>query len=331
MDFWHALAAFLKDHRRVFAAFVVAHTRHSPGTTGARLLVADRGETLGTIGGGAMEHEIIERGRRVLRSDDGFKPAIPTLHHRKNGAGEKSGMICAGSQTNLYYLFLPERHTNTVAHVARLVHDDRPGLVRLGPEGMRIIENEIDLAQPQIRFEQLGAVDWLYEEQLLNLKRIAILGGGHCALALSHVMKLLRFEVFVFDTRRQLATLEKNHYARSTIIVDDFIDAGPMIGYPETTMAVVMTRDYPADIRSLLGIIELPLPFIGIMGSEAKIARIKQGLSQAGVGEKKIAKLRAPVGLPIPSHTPEEIAISIAAQILQEGERLLQSTLADDD
>jgi xanthine dehydrogenase accessory factor len=79
-----------------------------------------------------------------------------------------------------------------------------------------------------------------------------------------------------------------------------------------------MTTDFASDIRALLGIVFLPFPFISVMGSRAKIATIFGQLQQAGVSESLLSCLYAPVGLPIGSHTPEEIAISIAAQILQE-------------
>ena len=82
-----------------------------------------------------------------------------------------------------------------------------------------------------------------------------------------------------------------------------------------------MTRDFHSDVRSLLGLAKLPLPFIGLMGSKAKITRIFEALSHAGVSPEFLSRIYAPAGLAIPSHTPEEIAISVAGQILQERER----------
>ena len=80
-----------------YLALVAENTRHSPGTVGARLLVAENGETVGTIGGGVMERDLIARAAVPLR-DGGFLCELQTLHHRRAGEGERSGMICAGSQ-----------------------------------------------------------------------------------------------------------------------------------------------------------------------------------------------------------------------------------------
>ena len=65
-DFWQSLADHLREGRLVFLALVVANTRHSPGTVGVRLLVAEGGETLGTIGGGVMERDLLARAVEVL-------------------------------------------------------------------------------------------------------------------------------------------------------------------------------------------------------------------------------------------------------------------------
>ncbi len=100
-----------------------------------------------------------------------------------------------------------------------------------------------------------------------------------------------------------------------------------LIPFPNLTCVVVMTTDFPSDVRALLGVVSVPFPFIGVMGSSAKIAQIFQELRQAGVSETVLSRLYAPVGLPIGSHTPEEIAISVAAQILQERDNLLSQLL----
>jgi xanthine dehydrogenase accessory factor len=182
---------------------------------------------------------------------------------------------------------------------------------------MSVEEKAVNLAQPQIQLTQeLGT--WRYEEQLLNRNRIAIIGGGHCSLALSRVMHQLDYDVLVFETRHEVSTLTQNIYARSVKIVEDYQAVGTVIPFPQLTCVVVMTTDFTSDIRALLGVVSFPFPFIGLMGSRAKIATIFEQLQQSGVSKSLLSRLYAPVGLPINSHTPEEIAIAIAAQILQE-------------
>ena len=314
--FWVTILQKLSDKQKVFLALVAHHTPGSPGTTGAKLWVSETGETYGTIGGGIMEYKLIDRAKKILQQED-FKPEIQTLYHRTSGLGEKSGMICSGSQTNLYYLSHPSRDREIIEKVVSLIERDISGSLLIDSSGMSVQEKAFDLAQPAIQLIQESG-NWKYEEQLLNRNRIAIIGGGHCSLALSRVMSQLNYKVLLFDTRHEVSTLTQNTYAQSVKIVEDYQEVGALIPLPQLTCVVVMTTDFPSDIRALLGAVSLPFPFIGVMGSRAKIATIFEQLQQAGISEIVLSRLYAPVGIPIGSHTPEEIAISIAAQIIQE-------------
>ena len=314
--FWAKLIQKLSENQKIFLALVAHHTKGSPGTTGAKLWVSETGETYGTIGGGVMEHKLIDRAKEILTRED-FKPEIQTLYHRTSGFGEKSGLICSGSQTNLYYLCHPSRDKEIIEKLVSLIEQDISGSLLIDSSGMSVEEKAVNLSQPAIQLIQKSE-SWTYEEQLLNRKRIAIIGGGHCSLALSRVMSQLDYEVLVFDTRDEVSTLTQNTYAQSVKIVEDYQEVGALIPFPQLTCVVVMTTDFVSDMHALLGVVSLSFPFIGVMGSRAKITTIFEQLQQAGVSESVLSRLYAPVGLSIGSHTPEEIAISIAAQILQE-------------
>jgi len=314
-SFWQTVASLLEKGQNVFLALVAEHTQHSPGTMGAKLLVAKNHDPVGTIGGGIMEYKLVKQAGDILERDN-YTPEIQTLIHRKSGPGEKSGMICAGKQTNLYYLCHPEKDGETVERIKHNLENDQSATLTISPSGMLVKEQQPDVNKPQIKLS-VGENRWLYEEQLLNFKRIAIIGGGHCSLALSRVMKNLGYGVFVYETRENVFTITENRYTRSVQIVDDYRDAASLINYPELTNVVVMTTDVNSDVRGLLGLIGLPSPFIGVMGSQAKIAEILKRLKSEGISEDQLSHLTAPVGTPMTSNTPEEIAISVAAQILQ--------------
>ncbi len=314
-EFWGTLAGLLEAGEKVFLALVAANTRHSPGTAGARLLLSETGQRAGTIGGGIMEHKLLERAAEILCSGD-FTPEIQNLDHRMAArGGDPSGMICAGSQTNLYALCRPEAELRAVRRVASLVAEGQSGTLSIGPWGMAAEAGDPDLSRSAIDFRSDGG-DWSYKEQLLNRKRLAILGGGHCAQALVHTMSRLGYDVSVFETRRSVVGAELERDARSVRMVDDFRRVSPLIAYPELTWVVVMTTDLANDVRALSGVVERPFRFIGVMGARAKIDEIAKRLEQAGHSRAEIERIHAPVGLTIPSHTPEEIAISVAAQIL---------------
>ena len=319
-EFWRTLSNLLQEGQKVFLALVAEHTQHSPGTTGARMLVSERGATMGTIGGGIMEHRLMERARGVLKAAT-FTPEIQELSHTATGKGEKSGMICAGSQTNLYALCRPERDAAAVARAARLVENDHPGLFTISEDGLATDDRKHAAGDPPIAL-QLRDGGWTYREQLLNVRRIAIIGGGHCGLALSRVMHMLGYVVTVYETRTDVEPLKRNDVADAIHTVADYRDAGALISYPELTHAVIMTTDMASDVRGLAGALPQPFPFIGVMGSKAKLTAIFAKLSPGTPTLGAYPNLRAPVGLPIQSHTPEEIAVSVAAQIIAEGHGL---------
>lgn len=328
MQFWLKLLAHLQTGQPAFLGLVADNTSHSPGTRGAKLFVRPDGSTEGTIGGGIMEADIIGKGTRALASGS-FEPEFQVLYHRPKGKGDKSGLICAGHQTNVYYLCDPERDLPIVEEVVERLERDDPGLLELGPSGLRLSEE--DAISPQrapIRLVEEGDArdSWCYQEQLLNWKRAAIIGGGHCGLALSRVLTNLGYAVTLFDTREDIFTFVENEHARYKIAVDDFAQAAAHIDHPGVTHVIVMTMGQPGDVRGLLGTIEGPYPYIGVMGSEAKLAKIWSDLEELGVDPELFERVYAPIGLKMTSNTPEEIAVSIAAELLRERETLFPHT-----
>ena len=315
LSFWETVLSFLRKEQPVFLALVAEHTSHSPGTTGTKLLVTKDRDPMGTIGGGIMEFNLVKRAKDILGNRK-FTPELQTLNHQKTGPGEKSGMMCAGQQTNLYYLCCSEKDKKTIEQIVRILIRNQSAFLSISPDGMIIREQQLDVHKTQFKLSKAGH-DWLYEEQLLNFNRIALIGGGHCSLALSRIMNQLGYDVFVFDTRNNVSTVGENKYAQSVQIVADYTETADNIVHPEITQVVVMTTDVVSDVRGLLGALQYPFPFIGIMGSQAKISEIKKRLKSEGISKDQLTKLTAPVGIPMASNTPEEIAISVAAQLLQ--------------
>jgi len=313
--YWKKVLSLLNKGQNVFIAMVVDHTIHSPGTTGAKLLVKENKEMMGTIGGGIMEFTLVNRAYNILNNGN-FTPEIQSLDHKKTGTDEQSGMICAGKQTNLYYVCEPEKDGEIVDKIVQNLTEGQSAILSISPEGMSLHKQELENHDSQYSFTQSDN-HWCYQEQLKNYNRIAILGGGHCSLALSRVMKNLGYDVFVFETRGNISTLGENNFVDTTNILDDFKDAASQLSLPENTQVVVMTTDVPNDVRGLLGLLDFPFPFIGVMGSVNKISEIKKRLHAKNISDQQFSRIVAPVGLAMVSNTPEEIAISVAAQLLQ--------------
>ena len=317
--FWERVHEHLGAGSRVFVACVAEHTRGSPGTAGAKLLVTDSDELFGTIGGGAMEHRLVDQARALLQGDN-QGAGKHTLVHREAAGGDASGLICEGSQTNVFCVLDGPRDLDSVRSIVDRARTDQRGWIEIDDAGLRLAEDGAGPDAPRITLTEADGA-WRYREDLLNRRRIAVIGGGHCAAALGEVMAPLGYHVRVFDTRAHVASHDRATAVGALSIVADYAEAGPSIPYPESTAAVVMTADYHTDVRALLGVADLPFPFLGLMGGRKKIDRIFSLLRKEGISRETIDGIRAPVGLDIGSETPEEIAISIAAQILRERNR----------
>lgn len=323
-NFFRRLAVYLESGEPAFVAIVVDNTRHSPGTRGARMFVSPNGLQVGTIGGGIMEARLVNMvlngGREASQPPEGG-PSVETLQHRRDPTeGTPSGLICAGQQTMLYFTATAE-HLELFTQIADAIDDDEELVLVVDEHGPSIEPGAADPGRPPIFFET-SPNGFVYREQLLNYKRVAIIGSGHCGEALSKVMFDLGYHVTVFEVRPNVFTFVDNEWAHEKHTVSDYVDAGPLIRHPELTHLVVMTADYPSDVRALLGAIDLPFPYKGVMGSPAKLEAIFSDLRAAGVNEDAIASLYAPIGLDMASNTPEEIAVSVAAQILRERQAL---------
>ncbi len=315
---WQRLHEELRAGRRAFLALVGENSEGSPGTAGVAMLVCEDGQQVGTIGGGRMELDLVRRAREALAAGC-FEPEARRLWHRKVVAeGETSGLICSGYQTNVCLLCEPSRDRESVSRIQDLLLRGQPGIVTLSPSGLGVLEQEANLDEPATRVVRRSDADWCCVHQLLNRKRIAIIGGGHCGRALSRVMNQLGYHVTVFDCRAGVETFVENPWAHRKEVLSDYAEAGPLVDIPATTWVVVMTTDYPSDVRGLLGASQGGFPFVGVMGSVAKINRIKADLLKQGVSREWLDTVRAPVGLQIHSHTPEEIAISISAEIVKD-------------
>lgn len=322
--FWNDLVDHLRGGEPAFLALVAHNTIHSPGTRGAKMFVRPDGSIAGTIGGGGMEADVIDEGLEALAAG-AYTPRHETLVHRRTADDEKgreSGLICAGKQTHVYHLCDPDRDREVLEAVVERKRADEPGLLVLDEEGLRLGEEEtIDRETPPVRLVEQDD-DWRYEEQIIDWKRAAVVGGGHVGAAVCRQLHLLGYTVENFDTRSDVFTFRDNEWADHKHVVDDYVECGDLVRFPQLTHAIVVTSDQPSDVRALLGLADEPFPYVGAMGSPAKLYKIREDLLEEGVSEEFFDAWYAPIGLEMTSDKPAEIAVSIASELLREREAL---------
>jgi xanthine dehydrogenase accessory factor len=157
---------------------------------------------------------------------------------------------------------------------------------------------------------------FLYEEKLGFKNRLFIVGGGHCALALSEIMAKMDFHISLFDDREDLNTLAKNDFVDEKKTISSYEHIGDFIPPGANNYVVVMTLGYKFDEIVIRKLFDKDFKYFGVLGSRAKMKTLLRNLEKEGFDREKLARIRTPVGLKINSRTPEEIAVSIAAEII---------------
>ncbi|RTQ50645.1 XdhC/CoxI family protein [Hymenobacter gummosus] len=305
---WQHAVACLRAGIPVALLLVVHSAGSSPGRQGFKMSVAP-GSMVGSIGGGIMEHKFVELARHRMADGQGGL-LLREQVHRGEAGHNRSGMICSGEQTVLLLHLRPD-YLPLLRQVADALQHDGTGWLRLTAAG----ELSLTTAPPTAAGFQPGPA-WTYTERLGFREQLTIVGGGHVALALSRIASTLDFHLTVLDDRAGLNTLQLNPYPHQKRTVD-YARLGAEIPEGPTQFVVIMTVGYRTDAVALRQLLGRRFAYLGLMGSEAKITELRRDLLAEGYPEAQLAAVHAPIGLPIHSRTPEEIAISVAAELIR--------------
>jgi xanthine dehydrogenase accessory factor len=301
---WQLINKSLLQNIPVMLLHVLESHGSSPGRQGFCMAVNLTGEMEGSIGGGIMEHKFVEMAKELLRQDGALLSIRKQVHDKSDT--HQSGMICSGDQTILLYQLKP----SDIDTVSAIIHTEN-GTLTLSPAGIAFSTDII----PRNNFVIHSEKDWLYQEVLGYRHKIFIIGGGHCSLALSKIMRMMDFYVHVFDTRTDLHTMLQNNDAHEKTVLSDYRELQHII--PADQYVVVMTFGYRTDDIVLRTLMDKPFKYFGVLGSQAKINKMFTDYSAEGIDQTLLNRMHAPVGMHVKSQTPEEIAVSIAAEIIQ--------------
>ena len=160
-------------------------------------------------------------------------------------------------------------------------------------------------------------------EPVMPDKRLLICGGGHISRALAHIVEGLDFRVTVIDDRPQFSN-EGRFPQVEQCIAAPYEELSSRVEITRHTFVVIVTRGHTGDEACLRQVLRSPACFIAMIGSRSKWANIRARLRTEGFTEEQLARVHCPAGLDIGSITPEEIALSVAAQLVQERARFFR-------
>ncbi len=311
--FWQQVCDGLDRGDSLILLLVAAAEGSSPGRPGFKMAVGKKNLRFGTIGGGSLEKTLVDQAVATLGGELAPPSWTHFAHRREGDTAVPSGMICSGGQS---VVVLPLEANDKPAIdliVARLSAGQGISL-RVDTGGLHVAAEPVaGTAVERVEWDPAG---WNYQETLLPPPLMTIVGGGHVGLALTQVLVLLGYRVVVLDDRPELDTLRENRDA-SEIRVIDYMQVAGHVPEGARSQCVIMTHGHLADELVLRQLAGRRFGYLGLMGSRSKVAELFDRLAREGVSREWLETISAPVGLPIGSQTPAEIAVSIAADLVR--------------
>ncbi len=292
----------MEKHHDTVLCTIIADSGSTPRGMGAQMLVGEKGLLCGTIGGGAVEGQSIELGKKLLQERRSTVHEYK-LHHNDT---EDIGMVCGGDVTvHLQFIAADDAVWNALAgDVLHRIALRQPGWLVLALDG----------GTPALRDD--AVTDSARVALPLPIGERAILfGAGHCSLALCPLLTTVGFRVTVVDDRPELVTQERFPTADAVVCcdLDHLADTVPVGG---EDYVVVMTNGHSHDFAVQEQVLRGQYAYIGVIGSRSKTASVNARLRAAGIREEAIATVHTPIGTAIKAVTPEEIAVSIAGEMI---------------
>lgn len=315
----------------VVLATIVAHSGSTPRGAGARMMVRENGQIVGTIGGGAVEYKAQQLAAQVLKKQRSY---IKSFKLSPNQVADL-GMICGGD-VNVYFQFIKGNDPANIDLIKKIIelcdcNEDSWIITDITDEAawnMGVYSESIgivglnDLVKEDMA-SMLGNRSIItteqgrkyYTEPLIRAGRVCIFGGGHIAQELVPVLSHVGFSCVVMDDRQQFANKQLFPQAESAIVGDFSCISDYLVIRPSDYM-VIMTRGHQYDYTVQAQALKTKACYIGVIGSRQKIQSITNRLLEAGCTKEDIDRVHTPIGTAIKAESPAEIAISIAGELI---------------
>ncbi len=157
----------------------------------------------------------------------------------------------------------------------------------------------------------------IFVEPILTTPTLVVIGAGHVGAAVAHLGKTLGFHVVVLDDRAEFLTPDRLPDADERR-GGDYVEQIAGLDFNPRTYVVIVTRAHTLDAPVLRALSGKPVAYIGMLGSRRRVITVMDTLRKEGIEEAELKRVHAPIGLEIHAETPEEIAVSIMGEIIQE-------------
>ncbi|MDO4767955.1 MAG: XdhC family protein [Pseudomonadota bacterium] len=321
------LADVLRQGQKAVLCGIVDDSGSSPRSSGARMLVLADGTFTGSIGGGAVEGACLNEAAALLHAPEKYRILSFELTAAQSA---ESGMVCGGEVTILLQRFTP---ADLPFFEDALNHRDHPMLLTVIPAGaapflalwtaadataatlpaaLRTQLARKAAARRPFRLETEGTR--VLAEPLSAPVTVHVAGAGHVGRAIAHLAHFTGFDVVVLDDRPEFASAGRFPQAREVRVVENFqdclgsLDAGDYV--------VIVTRGHLHDRHVLAQALRTRAGYVGMIGSRSKREAVYASLLEEGFTQADLDRVHSPIGLDIGAETPEEIGVSVVAELV---------------
>lgn len=328
-------------------ATVVKTSGSTPQKAGAKLLVRADGSGVGTLGGGCVEGDIWFASSQLLLSNEGAEMRDYELNE---DLAAEDGLVCGGT---MYFLLDPLRKSDSlgtsqdfneeviaayeggvpvaVASLMKapdgsnlavgaklLIRENGSTLGSLGNDeidssAINKARNLMAMGKNEYITSESGAE--YFVEAYTTPPTIVLAGGGHVSKAISEIAASLGFRIFIIDDREDFSNSTRFPEAEKTV-VSDYESAFKKLPIGTNSFIVIATRGHRYDASATAAAMKTPASYVGLLGSKRKTILIFEELFSQGFTMQEVQSVRSPIGLNISARTPEEIALSIMAEIV---------------
>lgn len=312
-------------------ATVVETWGSSPREAGSAMAIREDLQITGSVSGGCIEGAVIEEAQQVMKSGQARLLEFGVANEDAWAVG-----LSCGGRIKVLVEPLPDP---AIRESLRQAWNDEKGIILLqkiteGTVSYHLIDPAVTGDEhPGISAELLqGALAAYRRRQSLFIEagdagyfiqifpprpQMIIIGAGHLSVALLPLARELNFRTIVIDPRGVFANESRFPVAPDELLCEWPQEVLPRLTLHEETYAVLLTHDPKIDDPALHILLRSPMAYVGALGSRRTHAKRRERLLESGFSEAEIARIAAPVGLDLGARTPQEIAVSIMAQIVE--------------
>ncbi len=309
-------------------ATVIYRAGSAPRDAGAKMFVGQDGKLFGTVGGGRLESDAYKEAMRLMGSNE-----TEVFHIRMDGnAVAGDGMLCGGN-VDIFLEPVYNRYADLYRRSGHLEKRGGKGIVVTKYSrdflSKTLIEQSLDTTGDPLSDDDIRKFgeyfpghrpqvvdEGIVVEPLQPSSVLYIFGAGHVSRFLSRAAKMVDFRVVVIDDREEFASRERFPDA-DEIVVEDFRRVFGQLRFSGSEFVAIVTRGHQFDAEVLGEVLKRPARYTGMIGSRRKVKIVLDHMRKIGFDERTVDRVYAPIGIDINAETPQEIAISIVAEMIK--------------